>query len=253
MRTLDTLLDPLFAALAGLPAIASLAIVSLVVTVALLVTFKWTSNQAALSRVKRAIGARLLELRLFQDDPVLVGRALAGLLAAQARYLRYALVPLLWLALPLLILFVHLDAWYARAPVSAGEAAVVVMRVSTWVEPGRPALSLEAPEGVRVETPVVWAPTTREAVWRIRPAGPGAYTLLARAGHEAVTHVLHVGPRTARLDEPWSDHSSVTLLNVDYPPRPFHVAGLSLAWLPVFLILTLAFTLLLKRFFHVTL
>lgn len=243
MRTLETVLDPLFAAMANLPAVVGLAIVSLVVTVLLLVTFKWTSNQRALTRARKGAGAALLELRLFQDDPVLVGRAFGTLLLQQGRYLRYAFVPLLWLALPLLVLFAHLDAWYARATLTPGAPAIVIAKIDNVAPRARPSLAMDAASGVRVETPAVWSPATREAVWRIRATRPGAHVLRARADGYDLPHIVHVGDRLARLDDP----------GIDYPPRQFHIAGLSLSWLPVFLALTLLFTLLLRPAFRVAL
>lgn len=232
---------------------ASLALVSLVVAAAVLSAFKVTSNQPALKRAKRGVAAGLLELRLFQDDPLLVARALGRLLVQQALYLRYAIVPLLWLALPLLLLVARLDAWFARAPLAPGAASLVVVKVSTVNDAGRPALALHAPDGVRVETPVVWSPVTREAAWRIRAERPGAYTLRARSGEDELTHVLRVGEGLIRLDEQWSNHLGPSLINVDYPPRRFPIAGFSLSWLPVFLVLTFLLTLLLRPLFRVAL
>ena len=59
--------DVLLAPLAGSPRLALLA-VSVVAGVLMTVTFRHTTNQAALRRISQRIGAMLLCLRLFKDD-----------------------------------------------------------------------------------------------------------------------------------------------------------------------------------------
>jgi hypothetical protein len=235
--------------MALLPPFAGLALASLVVAIAVLAAYKLTSNQPALKQAKRGVAAGLLELRLFQDDPVLVARALRRLLGQQALYLRYALVPLLFLALPLLPLLSSLDAWFSRAPLSPGATSVVVMKAAIGAGSGRPVLLLHAPDGVRVETPVVWSSSTREAAWGIRAERRGAWPLQARAGDVSLTAVVHVGDHVAKLDPDQGANS----LTIDYPKRRFDVAGLSFSWIPVFLTLTFLLTLLLRPFFRVSL
>jgi hypothetical protein len=235
-----------------LPPFVGLVLVSLVVSVALLAAFKLTSNQTALKRARRGISAGLLELRLFQDDPALVGRALRDLLLQQARYLRYASVPLLWAAIPLVLLLSHLDSWYARAPLSTGEAAVLLVRLHRDSSAARPGLALEAPAGVRVETPAVWSASRREAAWRVRGEQPGSHLLRIRAGDAELTSTLHVGEALANL-APGSGAGPVQSVDIGYPARRFDLPGASVSWLPAFFVLTLLFTLLLRPLFRVTL
>ena len=142
-----------------------LTLVSLITAALLLITFKWTLNQRAIAEAKRQVVAGLFELRLFQDDPRLMARAAAGLFAQQARYLRYAIVPMLWVSIPLSILLAHLQIYYGYQPLRPGQTAVVV--VQTTDATSAPPFTLIVPTGLHVETPSVWAPTRREAAWRI--------------------------------------------------------------------------------------
>src|SRR5262245_290852 len=117
-----TLLDLLLWPVQSHP-LAAVIVVSLLVAIALLAAFKFTSNQRALDGAKRQVQASLFELRLFQDDPVSVLRAAGRLLWHQARYLRYALVPLLWMGLPLALLATHLQARYGYDGLYPGQSA----------------------------------------------------------------------------------------------------------------------------------
>ena len=165
--------------------LAGLTVVSLLVSLALLAAFKVTSNQRALAASKRRIQANLFELRLFQDDPRLVMRVVGDLLLQQMVYLRYACVPLLWVALPLAILAAHLHARYGYDGLRPGHAALVTVRMKPAADDarraadsaGRPAIALDAPSGLRVETPGVWAEPLRETAWRISAERDGDYEL----------------------------------------------------------------------------
>src|SRR5918997_95804 len=82
--------------------------------------------------INSAIGA-LLDALLwpFQAWP-LAGLTVVSLLVAlrqQAVYLRHALVPLVWVALPLAILAAHLEARYGYDGLRPGHAALVTVRM----------------------------------------------------------------------------------------------------------------------------
>src|ERR1022692_4687199 len=67
--------------------------IGLLLGVAMLWVFGRWSNQKAIKAAKRRVEACLYEMRLFTDEPSLVWKAQAGLLAANARYIGLMLVP----------------------------------------------------------------------------------------------------------------------------------------------------------------
>jgi hypothetical protein len=225
------------------PPMVGLAVVSLLVAMALLVAFKLTSNQSAIAAVKRRIQAGLFELRLFQEDPRLMLRVAADLLRAQASYLRYALVPLLWVSLPMALLIAQLHAYYGYDPLLPGQPAVVTARLRVGASgAGDPRLALDAPPGVRVETPCVWVPSLREAAWRVVADREGDYDLRVTVnGHDSGSTHLRVTSRLVIPDPPLPSDSPIDSIDVSYPeaaPLPF-----ALPWLALFFILTTAFAL----------
>ncbi|MCC7241921.1 MAG: hypothetical protein IT180_08350 [Acidobacteria bacterium] len=84
--------------------LATLLLVSAATGVAILWVVGRTSNRAGMAAEKRAVQAGLFEMRLFNDSLPAVFRALGRVLRHHARYLGYTLVPLAWMALPLLLL-----------------------------------------------------------------------------------------------------------------------------------------------------
>jgi hypothetical protein len=113
----DWLLPPLIA----LPPLAGLLIVSLLTAVAMLPVIARTSNQARIAETKRRIHAALFEIRLFNDEPRAVLRALGDALRANAVYFGLSLVPLLWMGLPLALLIAHLQSIYGYTGLETGK------------------------------------------------------------------------------------------------------------------------------------
>jgi hypothetical protein len=268
---LDALLWPFQAwPLAGLTA------VSLLVSLALLAAFKMTSNQRALAAAKRRMQANLFELRLFQDDPRLVMRVTGELLLQQAVYLRYAFVPLVWVALPLAILAAHLQARYGYDGLRPGHAALVTVRMKpAAADASRPEITLDAPSGLRVETPGVWAASLRETAWRISAERDGDYELriasnAASGAAAAITKRVRVTPLIVARQEtrpspsiwdqlwmpaeaPLPADSPIEAIAITYPERAIRVFGFPLHWIVVFLILSTLFAFLLRPVFKVVL
>ncbi len=245
------LLDPL----ARLGPLASLVIVSAVSGVLLLFAFRWTSRPAAIKRAKQRIQANLLAVRIYQEDLGVVLRAQARTFAALGIYLANMLVPFLVILAPFAIFFAHLDARYASRSLHPGERALVTAimapggSLETW--------ALEGSSGLVVESRPVRIPSRREVAWRIRATEPGAQTLALHAGDQRVekavsvsTSVSGMAPRraAASLDsllfaptEPAIDApAGVESITVTTPPLDLELAGVSLHWLVVFLVISAA-------------
>jgi hypothetical protein len=280
MRVLNSLIARLLAILLGpfsaLPPLAGLTLVSLLVAIGLLAAFKWTSNQRAIAHTKRQILASLFELRLFQDDPRLMLRAIAGLLAQQARYLAHAFVPLLVVTPPLALLLPHLHAYYGYQSIRPGESTVVIARLKPNVLPPQqplnsPEMELQAPAGVHVDTPCVFATTPwSECAWRITAVAPGDFELAIQfpTGWGRSTKRLRVTDAIvaraptrptasfwdewrAPAEEPLPATSPFEAITTIYPSRAIDVLGHSWPWPVVFFALTTLFVLIGRPLFHI--
>ena len=126
-RVVATVLEALLWPFRGLPTLVGLAFVALLTAVVVLLVYRKTSDQGGITAVRRRIVASLLEMRLFRDDPVIVLRAQGQVLKASFRYFRYSLIPLAWILLPLVVLFIHLDRIYGHDPLAPGEAAILTV------------------------------------------------------------------------------------------------------------------------------
>lgn len=264
----DVVLGPLM----GLPPLLSLLIVSLVTAVAMLLVVARTSDQKGLTDARRGIHAALFEIRLFADDPVNVLRALGEVLVRNGRYLRLSLVPLLWMAVPLVLVVAQLQGFYGYEGLTPGVPAIITAELrhgAPATDASAEPLVMAAPGEIRIDTAAVRLLGSNEVLWRIVPTTAGAYTLTVRDGARAVTKSLHVSAARARRSprrmqagladqllypsEPLlPDDGQIAAITVRYPEPGLDVFGWRIHWMIVYGLLSMGCALVLARRFGVT-
>jgi len=260
-RAATALFDLLLAPLDRLPALAGIAILALASAVLMLLVFRATSRQRELAAVKRAIQADIFEVRLFNDDPVMVLRVLGAVVRHTGQYLRLSLVPTLWLVVPLSLLLIQMEFHYGYGGLTPGTPALVTVWLAgdhTAHDPG--GISLDAPAAIRVASPAVWFPTLRQVTWSVVPESRGAFELRIRtAGGTYVKSVVVSDTRERRSplrqgpglveqilypsEPPLPAGAQVGAIEVGYPSRG---PVWNLHWSVLYLGLCLAFSLALR-------
>ena len=255
----------------SLPPIVGLSVVSLAVAIGMLLVLRATSNQRAIADVKRHIHAGVFEIRLFNDNPRAMGRAQLDILRHNLTYIRLSLAPMAWMLMPLVLLIAQLQFYYGYAGLGAGQSAIVKVRLKEGASPSSgtsPAISIETPTGLRVQTPLVWIPSEREAVWRIGTERIGDYQLtVVLDGRSATKQVRvsdQVGWRTPdRLEagllnevlypaeSPIEADIPIEAITVAYPEREVSLLGYPVHWMIAFFALSLVFAFALKSRFGV--
>lgn len=243
----------------------SLVPLSVVIGIGMLWVFRLTSNQAAISKVKARLMARLYEMRLFVDDPLLVWQAQWGLISANVRYIGLMLVPAIVMTAPMMLILPQLECFYGYTPLQPGQAAVVTVQMTSTGVSQTP--ELQPPEGIVVETPPVHIDGGRQISWRIRALRPavGDLQLILPDAKMDKSVVVGSGPQyvserrvSSSLDLLWYPGEkrlaagSVDWIELRYPPATVHALGLDLHWLIWLLVLSMISALLLKRRFRVS-
>jgi uncharacterized membrane protein (DUF106 family) len=262
LNLLSLLAEKALAPVQGWHPLASLSLISVLVGAGMLWVFGRFSNQAAIRRAKARLQAHLYELRLFADEPSLIWRAQKGLLAWNARYLGLMLKPAIVLTIPMIPLLVQLDAFYGHAPLAVGEPAIVAVTMKDAPPPG-----LQAPPGIRVETPAVRVPRENLVLWRIRPQQATAGALRFVLGESTVEKTVVSGMGLRYLSPAragslaalfWSPREKllppgpVEKIEVRYPSAEIRWGPVNLHWLVWFLVISMAAALLLKGRLGVT-
>ena len=277
---LRTVFDVLMSPFRSLPPIVGLLVVSLVAAVGMLLVFKKTSNQTKLEAVKRQIHACLFEIRLFNDDLPAILRSQMEILRHNLNYLRLSAVPMLWMIVPFVFIIAQLQFHYGYRGLTPGQDFIVKVQLKDGWETSaalapsqvstRPAATLQAPPGLKVETPAVWIPSQRELAWRLRAEQWGDYDLALGLGGQQYSKTVQVSRDVRRrsparlerglmnellypAEDPLPKGSPIAAITLGYPEGSVSVFGWGINWLVLFFVLSAAFAFALRGRFGVTL
>lgn len=244
-----------------LPGWLSITIIAGVTGIVLLLIFKHTSNQTAIGRIKNAIKADLLTLKLFKDSFAVTLKAQGRLFASAFKLLAHSLVPLLVMAPPVCLLLGQLNLWYQHRPLAPGEQTMVTVRLKSTAQE-LPAVALESNPAAVVVTGPVTIFTKGEISWKIQAAEPGLHKMQFRLDDKEVTKQLAVGTGFMRINPKrpglqWTDILSnpaekplggdccIQSVSIDYPPRPGWICGADW-WLVYFFAASIVFAMVFK-------
>jgi uncharacterized membrane protein (DUF106 family) len=255
--------DLAFALLSVFSPGVALWIVSALTGVAMLMVWRYTSNQDAIGNVRNQIAANLLATRLFKDNLAVTFRAQRQIVWQAGRLLGLSIRPMLIMMVPVVLIMVQIGLRYEHVPIAAGEMA----RVQATLKPGAKvdglADELRLPEGLTTASndPCRVQPL-RTIDWRITANDPGNHALVFGLAPDTVEMPLAVGEGFDRISsrrgggffdrllysaEPAIPESSVfESIRVYYPARSTPIFGLDIHWLISFLILSIVFGLIFK-------
>lgn len=268
---LRRLFDVLMAPAAAVPPLVSLLVISLLTAIVMLLVIKHTSNQAGITEIKQHIYACLFEIRLYLDDLGAIMRAQFELLRHNLKYVGLSLAPMLWTIIPLTLVIAQLQFLYGYEGLKPGAPTLIKVDLKQASADGkRPEASVEAPAGVRVETPAIWIPAEKQLVWRIAGERDGDYQLQVRVGQgQPAAKTLHVGGGMTRrsplrhdgglwdsilypAEAPLPADSPIRAIAVTYPEAEISVLGHGFQWLIPFFVLSIVFAFALRGLFKVT-
>ncbi len=234
--------------------LAIVVVLSLVIGLAMVVLFGYTSDQKAIKVAKDQLKAHLLAVRLFRDQLPVVAGSYAKILRGTGRYLRLAFMPLLYVVIPITGLIVQLDRSLGSTAIRAGEPFLLTVRAGN--ADAMNALSLDLPTEIEMTAPAVHVPAENEVVWRLRAQQDGDYQIKVVAGAENAAKTLRVSSELARVspvrlrghfwervflsgESTLPENGAVDSIAVRYPERNIDIAGFEMNWIWLFFILSM--------------
>ena len=256
-RVLTPIFDIVYWPFLGLAPIWAMMVISLVSGVVMVWIFGKVSDQTRIKSLRDTIRGNLIAVRLFQSDIGVVVRLQRRIFGDTFRYIRYALVPMVVLLVPVVLIMTQLNLRFAVRPLEPGEPALVKAFVRDTSALERE-VSLEVGDGVVVETAGVRIPSTREVAWRLRVGTTGEHPVLVRFGDETLETRVIAGDgwravpqrRTGRgaLDTllypgepPIPGTHPVEAVEIVYPPLDLEIFGWTIDWIVAFFVLSMAF------------
>ncbi len=264
---ITSIFDALCAPFASLHPAWGLSALSVLTGVAMLIIFRFTSNQEGIRRIKNRIKAYFLEARLYNDDLGLVFAAQKNILKNTLAYMRYSLTPMLFLIIPVVLIMIQLSLWFDRHPLHAGDSAMVTVTYGDH-ESFNEGVVLHAPEGIEIETPPVRIPEKREVVWRVKARENGSFDLTFSNNPDVVTKRVTVSDGLKRLsvrrvapglyqqllhpaETSIPPATGIESIEISYPFITYSFLGWSIHWLVIFFVVSIAAGFLLKGIFGV--
>jgi len=236
--------------------------ISLLTGVIMVWIFGKVSNQKRLREIKNRIRGNLIGVRLFQYDLGVVFSLQGKILRDTLTYMRYSVTPMLILIVPVLLIIIQLNLHFSMRPMEVGERTVVTATMRDASSLKRNPV-LEAPGGIRIETPGVRTETEREISWRIVGGRNGKYSVRVSVGEDGVEKELMIGSGWGSVSEirtgagvldmllypgesPIPGSSPVESIQVNYKPLELAVFGWHIHWLVLFFVLSIVFGFALK-------
>lgn len=238
----NALSKPLMGVYAAMPGWLSCTLVSAGMGLAMLVAFKYTSNQAAIRRVRDDIKANLLAVKLFPDSIVVTLRAQGRLLRGAVMLLVLAVAPMLVMIVPMSLLLGQMGLWYQSRPLRAGEETVVTVTLAGASGSARPDVKLAPTSAAEVLVGPVRIVSQNQVCWSLRARENGYHRLAFMVDGQTVEKELTVGDALMRVsverpewnwsaillnpaEPPLGRASAVRAIRIDYPDREAGVSG----------------------------
>jgi hypothetical protein len=178
----------------------ALLFVSGVFTILALWIFKHISWQKGIKSTKDKIKGHMIEIRLYQDDLLVVGKAIGKILLRNVQYLFLNIGPIVPLLVPGVFVVAQLVVRYGFEPAPVQQ--VVDTRLAgdgvTLSIKGEKAaiasLEIELPEGLRQVGPVPRIPGQNRASAEFFAESPGVYDIVIRANGSETIKRFVAGP-----------------------------------------------------------
>lgn len=265
MGTINSMMTSVFDATYGPmvrihPALA-LTIVSGLFGVVALLVIRYCTNQAAIGRVKDAIKADILSIKLFRDELRVMFRAMPRILWSTAKLQLLLLPSLLVMVVPMALVCGQMAAWHEWRPLRVGEKALVTITLDRSAEVSALDMAPRAPEPVTWNHRVRSVPP-RQVSWYVSASAPGRFELafptpggdtvkelVVNDGYDRVSPLRHDGNWVDTLlyprETPFDSKSAARAVAIHMPPLEswFYGSGMWVVW---FLVLSIAIALIFK-------
>jgi uncharacterized membrane protein (DUF106 family) len=243
--------------------------VALLTGLLMLFIFKHTSNQAGIRQVKNRIKAHLLELRLFKDSLSVSMKAQGQIVRANFKYMGYSLKPLLVMFIPLILILIQLNFWFAYDSLQSGQTALLKVKFDENISLMEISVEISVSEGIIIETPPLRIEDENEINWRIRARQEGVHDIVFSISGQEFTKLISIDlKKLSRIsplktkknfwkellypaESPFPRLSPIRSIEVTYPSRNMNLFGWRIHWLIVYFALSIVFGFSLKGFFGV--
>ena len=161
----------------------AIAVVSALFGILGLVIFKYISWQKGIKDTKDQIKGHMIEIRIYQDDLPVVGKAVAKVLFRNVQYLLLNLLPFVPLSIPFVILLSQLVVRYAFEPLEENQPFTITVEMAQAHRAAVSDLEVILPEGIdEDDVVIVRSPADGRAFVSVRETTAGLHDFGFKVG-----------------------------------------------------------------------
>ncbi len=245
-------LDPVLGPILNLPPAAAILLISLVISLIIVLAYKYFTNQEAMKELKmqqKEYQKRMKELRSNPDEMMKVQKEAMG---KNMEYMKHSLRATLITLLPIILIIGWMNTHFAFEPIYPGETYSMTAEFAKGVN-GEAELIPD--EGTELQTEAI-VPINSETTWHLKST-EGTHILTVKAGEQQQTKKVLITENLNYEQQVASfPHSDIEKIKINYNKlRPlgsdFSLFGWQPGWLGVYIILSIVFSLGLRKVFKV--
>ncbi len=244
---LENLLDPVFNPLLTLGPFWALVIMALVISLIIIIIYKYTTDQNLMKQLKGELKELQKEMKDLKGQPEKSMEVQKRAMQTNMKYMMQSMKSTLFSFIPIIILFGWLQAHLAFVPILPGEEFTV-----TAIFDGTANLTAKiiVPSQVQVIGDIEKLPVNSKADWTLKGEA-GKYTVGVEYNGRSYMKNLLINTRFYEKPDQYykSELKSIRINNS--PLKVLNIFGWKLGWLGTYIILSIVFSLILRKLMKV--
>lgn len=248
-----SLLDPIFMPLLKLSVLWAVFIISLIVSLIIIVVYKYTTNQDLMKQLKEEMKAFQKEVKELKAHPEKAMQVQKEAMKVNMKYMGHSMRSTLYTFIPIILIFGWMNANIAFEPIYPDQE----FSVTAFFEKGTGGnIELIAPDGVEFLGNSTQEIKDNEASWTLKgEEGNYADENALQFDFEGQTRykdlIITKEQRYAKTKEKIKN-SKLKIVQIDNKPmKILNLFGWRIGWLGTYIIFSLIFSMLLRKIFKV--
>lgn len=242
-----------------------LTILSLLSGVGMLWVVGKTTPQKRVEHARNQMDSAVYEIRLFLDYPKRVVVSLGRLMLNSVFYVLYMMPAFVILAIPLTVMYLHLDTRHGMEAIATNEDFVVSIELANGVD-GR-SLAVTPSEGLEITAPPLYVANKKAVYLRAKASKVGELMLSLDLDGHTLTKTIVTDPTATQMTpdrssglNAWLSYGPeatldgpITAISITHEPRDRDYLGITMPWWLWWLLLMMIAAFGLKKQLGVTL
>ena len=243
----ERLLDPVFNPLLSLGPFWALFIISFVISLVIVVIYKYTTDQTLMKSLKDEMKEFQKEIKELKEHPEQAMKVQKKAMQTNMKYMMQSFKSTIYTFVPIIILFGWLNANLTHLPIMPGEEFSVSALFDKGVEGEA---EIMYPEALTLQSDAIKQIESGKIDWAL--SGPaGEYTLGVKYGERSyVKNLLIDEKQYEKVEQKYKGDVKLIKINNE-PLKVINLFGWKMGWLMSYIVFSLVFSIALRKLFKV--